>query len=392
MNKENTGTYKYPIALTQQFRFCGNPFRLDFYKGCDFGCKYCFANCRGGGIKHSFEYANFEIVENYFYKAFEENKETKNITIELLRHRVPLHIGGMSDPFQKREYDLKLNYRLIQLSNKYHYPLIFSTKTSSLPDDYFNVLNPELHAFQISILGYDDDFIRKYEDNTPTAKERINFVSKLRSMGFWCSVRLQPLIEVEQAKKLCEKINGIASYVTVEHLKIPVDNKNIRELFKDNFDKEKYYRPSSLRNYELKKEYKIQNIKELSKILTKTMIGCGDNDCHFMSQSRCCCGIDTIGGEFDNYLKYNLTFFSTSKDIYNEISNIYIPENNVSSCLNPDTRLIGIKDFKTYTDYYCNKKFWMLENQKSEEYFLSLNFSDLEKNKRKNKKEDANES
>ena len=64
-------TYKYPLALTQQFRFCGNPFRLDFYRGCDFGCKYCFANVRGGGMKHNFDYAPFEIVEKLFDKAFE---------------------------------------------------------------------------------------------------------------------------------------------------------------------------------------------------------------------------------------------------------------------------------------------------------------------------------
>ena len=43
--------YKYPMALTQQFKHCGNPFRIDTCKGCDFGCKYCFANNRGGGIK-----------------------------------------------------------------------------------------------------------------------------------------------------------------------------------------------------------------------------------------------------------------------------------------------------------------------------------------------------
>ncbi len=118
-------TYKYPLALTQQFRFCGNPFRLDFYRGCDFGCKYCFANVRGGGMKHNFDYAPFEIVEKLFDKAFETNKEFKDITIELLRHKVPLHIGGMSDPFQTREWALKLNYKMIELSNKYQYPLIF---------------------------------------------------------------------------------------------------------------------------------------------------------------------------------------------------------------------------------------------------------------------------
>ena len=49
--------YKYPIALTQQFRFCGNPFRVDLYKGCDFGCKYCFANSRNGGFRADFDEA-----------------------------------------------------------------------------------------------------------------------------------------------------------------------------------------------------------------------------------------------------------------------------------------------------------------------------------------------
>lgn len=383
MELKNKETYKYPMALTQQFRFCGNPFRLDFYKGCDFGCKYCFANARGGGLCHTLESAKFEIVENYFKKAFDSDKESKNITIELLRHKVPLHIGGMSDPFQTREWSMHLNYKMIELSNKYNYPLIFSTKTDFLPDEYYAILNPKLHAFQVSIMGYDDDFIKKYETNTSTAKERIAFVQKLRDKGFWCSVRLQPLVDMEQARKLCNAINGVASYVTIEHLKIPTDNKHIRSLFQDEFDKEKYYRPSSLRNYELKREYKEQNIKELMEILTDTKVGVGDNDCHYLSQSRCCCGVDTIGEEFNNYLKYNQTYFSTSKDIENEVNNIYTPKNSVSSCLNPDTRLKGISDFKTYTDYYCNKKCDMFCDGQVKDYFSQMNFDDLEKNNRK---------
>ena len=29
--------YKYPMGLIQQFRFCGNAFRIDLYQGCSFG-------------------------------------------------------------------------------------------------------------------------------------------------------------------------------------------------------------------------------------------------------------------------------------------------------------------------------------------------------------------
>ena len=36
--------YTSPLGITSQFYFCGNPFRLDVYKGCTVGCKYCFIN------------------------------------------------------------------------------------------------------------------------------------------------------------------------------------------------------------------------------------------------------------------------------------------------------------------------------------------------------------
>lgn len=363
-------TYKYPLALTQQFRFCGNPLRLDFYRGCDFGCKYCFANVRGGGMKHIYDYATFEIVKNLFHKAFDENKETKNITIELLRHKTPLHIGGMSDPFQSREFKLKLNYEMIKLSNKYNYPLMFSTKTAFLPDEYFEILNPELHAFQISLFGYDEDFIRKYETNTPSPQERIKFIKKLKEKGFWVGVRLQPLIDIEQAIKLCKNIDGIVDYITVEHLKIPSDNQAVKKLFEP-IDKDKYYRPSSMRNLELRKEYKVENINKIKKILKNTKIGCGDNDIHYLSESNCCCGIDTINENFNNYLKYNLTYFTTANP--ESLDGIYYPKGSVSSCLNPDTRIKGKKYFNEYTNIYCNKKNnFMCDGCHLKEYFNNL--------------------
>lgn len=383
--------YTSPLMITQQFRFCGNPFRLDFYKGCDFGCKYCFANSRGGNVKHDFDHADFSIVERFFKRAFENNEPTKNINVELLRHKVPLHVGGMSDPFQTREWEMKLNYKMIELSNKYEYPMIFSTKTAHLPDEYFNILNPKLHAFQISIMGYDDEFIRKYETHTPTVKERIEFIKKLRSKGFWVSVRLQPLVDLEQALKVCKEIDGVANYITIEHLKIPTDNKNVRKLFEP-IDMTKYYRPSSLRNFELRKEEKIKNIEAIKEVVKNSIIGVGDNDLHYMSQSRCCCGIDTIGEAFDNYLKYNLTYFSTSKDEnVEDFNNLYTPNCNISSIFNSDSVLFTpdgtkVTDFKTYTDCYCNAKCNFFEDGCVKTHFENMDFSEYTKNYSKNRK------
>ena len=137
--------YKYHecMQLTSQFKFCPNAFRIDLYRGCDFGCKYCFANMEafhetGTGLS-LWRSADIDEVRKRFELALETDKESKSVVIELLRHRVPLHCGGMSDPFQSREWEQHLTKQLIEISNKYDYPISFSTKTSHLPQDYLDI-------------------------------------------------------------------------------------------------------------------------------------------------------------------------------------------------------------------------------------------------------------
>ena len=187
---------KYRILTAgNQFKFCGNPFRIDTYRNCDFGCKYCFANARQG----KFGETNKQLksldtmwLRKQFEKAFDEDKEYKDITIELLKHRVPLHMGGLADMFQSREWKEHVTYDTIKICNEYNYPIMFSTKVASLPQEYWDILDPKLHAFQISLFSNDDKYIRKYETNTPSATERIAFMKELHEKGFWVGLRIQP--------------------------------------------------------------------------------------------------------------------------------------------------------------------------------------------------------
>ena len=354
------GTYSSPLECTGQLKFCGNPLRVDMYKGCTFGCNYCFANSRllqgNFGADSKFDWANIETIENYFKKAYED-KDSKNMEVEMIRNKVPLHCGGMSDPFQPREFQLHLTYKLIELSNKYQHPIMFSTKSADLPEEYFEILDPKLHAFQVSICGWDDDFIRKYETQTPTAKERVAFLKKLKDRGFWTALRIQPLIELEQAKKItkacCEE--NCVSYITVEHLKIPMDNPLIMGLFKDVYSIDKFTIPTNSkaggRGTSFKSSVKIDNYKAICDIANSygIKVGAGDNDIHFLSQSRCCCGIDTIpGGNFNNWVKYNLTYFLTSKEEDKEkFEDIWTPNNpySIPFARKGKSELVPYKDF-----------------------------------------------
>jgi DNA repair photolyase len=105
--------------------------------------------------------------------AFDKNKPPKSVNGELIRHKVPFHLGGMADPFQTDEWTIHNTYKLIELTNKYHYPMMISTKVAHLPEEYWKILNPEIHAFQISLFTANQEVIDKFEGNTPSVEERL---------------------------------------------------------------------------------------------------------------------------------------------------------------------------------------------------------------------------
>lgn len=346
------------FQLGNQFKQCGNAFRVDTYTGCNFGCKYCFANTRGGGFAKNATYdvTPLDYLQKFFTKAFESEREYKDIDIEILKRKVPMHVGGLSDPFQDREWENKITYGLIELTNKYDYPAMFSTKQAHLPQEYWDILDPLRHAFQISLFSANEDFTRRYERKTPSPQERISFMKELHEKGFWVGLRIQPLVDIEEAIELVKQTNGIVDYITVEHLKIPRDCMPVRELFKEQLDTGMYIANRYSRHYEMPTDLKLENVNRLKEVAQEP-IGCGDNDLHQYSESRCCCGIDTVGEKFDNWIKYNLTYFLTGEVTQEEKDSLWTPCNNCKKCLNGDAVVKDMYHLKDYVDAY-EKKFY----------------------------------
>ena len=381
-------SYTNPIKLTQQFRFCGNPLSCDLYKNCSFQCNYCFAKTHIVNIENKkIELADIKIIERLFKKAFETNEPTKDVVVELLRHKTPIHCGGMSDPFQPIEFKLHQTYKLIELSNKYDVPICFSTKQCYLPEEYYKILNPELHAFQISLISDDAEWLKKYEPNVASPQQRLAFMQTLKQKGFWVAMRVQPLIDVDHALNVMLKAQEIVDYIVIEHLKIAINDKHQHELFKEQLNQ--YCVNGNSRYFEKPYLLKLKDILYLQSKVKKCKIGVGDNDLHHLSQSRCCCGIDTIGGKFDNYLKYNLTYFTTGNITEQEANSLYVPECSCAGCFMSDQQIKGVDNFKDFVDKYCAKNINLIPNgnnlkNKYINYFLnSENIRKFQKNESK---------
>lgn len=344
--------YASCIGLSSQFVMCGNSFRYDSYRNCSHGCSYCFANNRFSEVPLNFGITDIEKLKRLFDAAINRG-ESNTITKELLQHHVPIHAGSMADPYSKEEFEFGVTLDFIKLTNEYNYPVNFSTKHAGLPQEYWDVLDPAIHTFSISIMGYSDEYIRKFESNTPTAKERIAFVKELHDRGFWVSIRIQPIVDMEEVMELIKHSEAYVNYYTVEHIKLPANNlKALAYLCSCyNFDHHVVKRG---REWEFVGGEKIKNIKRIQDA-TDVPVGVGDNDLHTMSESLNCCGIDTMPPAFSNWLKYNSMYIKMTGD-RSQWSPESNPNNIFTTSCRRDLRYVREYVDRNYRETYGDDK------------------------------------
>lgn len=107
--------YKYFLSLSSQFPFCGIPLRLDSFSRCQFACRYCFASARGGaGGESRIQTADPKRLARRLARL-EISRQPQSALDELLLARIPIHFGGMSDPFMPAELDRRITFDLLQV-------------------------------------------------------------------------------------------------------------------------------------------------------------------------------------------------------------------------------------------------------------------------------------
>lgn len=338
------GAYKEVLALTQQFSICGNPFRMDSWKGCHHNCIYCFSNHRKGQRYSGFYPADVGVLRRNLDRAFELDHKRIGLTVEMLRHRVPLHFGGMSDPGQKAAVDVSM--QMLDMLHEYEYPVQICTKGVSLDPDR---LHPDHVVFQVSLSTVDEKLAAMLEPGAPTPAERVEYIKRLGAAGFWVAARIQPLVDVEEAMRVIDEVGGFVDFVGMEHLGIPRD-------FKDQRDKLLCYLGRDLQEmrshrvyWEFQPQERLDNIEQLL-LHSPVPVGVGDNDLQWLSDTDNCCGLDLLGSAFDGWMRYNRMYIENTGD-----TEVWSPKSSVRDILNSKQRVDGLRTVKDYVDYWLER-------------------------------------
>ena len=347
-----------PLSLTSQFSFCGLPLRLDSYAGCAFQCSFCFARFRGGNtFGDNVRPAGRAALNQIFDRAFQQKDRRVGVIGQFLRRRVPLHFGGMSDPFQPAEVRFRVTESFLSTLAKYQYPTVLSTRsTLAAAEPYITLLKCiKPLVVQFSFCSTRDQVAARFERFSPSPSELLRTMSTLAQNGITTTCRWQPYIPgfSETAEEFASRVaTAGCRHVALEHLKVPVERSHpLWEKLTEAAGRDYYsdYKsqnaPRDGREYVLPLRVKVPAILEASKAVRaqRMTFGAADNEVQYLSDTDCCCsGVDQFPG-FENWFKHQIGYAIRKclgkRITYDSISREWLPVGSVDRFLNSRSRL-----------------------------------------------------
>lgn len=200
------------IACGSQVVLCEYPIRFDTYTGCSHGCKYCFARTK----------VDLEKITAHNCVGQLESFIAGNRTscTEWCDWPIPVHWGGLSDPFQPMEAKGGVSLKCLELLAATKYPVIISTKGRLITEEpYLSILRKCNAVVQVSMVCSSYD---KMEPGAPTFEERLRMVARLAGNCRRVIVRAQPYITSVKEEFLANipRMAEAGAYgVTVEGMK-----------------------------------------------------------------------------------------------------------------------------------------------------------------------------
>jgi DNA repair photolyase len=181
LNRESSG--RMPFAWT-----------LNPYRGCEFGCKYCYA-------RYTHEFMEHRDGLDFERKIYAKANAPERLRAELAAARdkgLAIALGTATDPYQPAEKQFKVTRRMLEVFARFE-GLDFSITTKSvliLRD--LDLLAPiaQRHRFSVhmTVTTTDEKLARQLEPLAPPPAKRLEAIQSLTRAGVRVGVNLMPVL------------------------------------------------------------------------------------------------------------------------------------------------------------------------------------------------------
>ena len=245
---------------------CALPLTFDQFSRCSFGCLYCFAAmeraenfaCSEAFKTGEVSSVNVDRVKKLFLGEIKKGAGAA-LYETLIKKRIPLHWGGLSDPADEYERTTGVGLELLRFFREIDYPvfLCFKGNTFHTEPAYDAVFRGATNfAHQFSIVSLDEAKCKKIERGAPSPFERLRCMEiSHKEWGLPVYLRLRPYViglSDDTADELIQKSAAAgAQAVSVEFFCM---NANVGEYMKSRYkimsetlgyDIEEFYRTNS---------------------------------------------------------------------------------------------------------------------------------------------------
>ena len=163
---------------------------LNIYRGCEHGCRYCFA-LYTHKYMNSGDFFNEVYVKTNIVEQVEKQLASKNWKREVV------NIGGVTDSYQPAEAHYRFMPEVLKLLIKYKTPAIISTKSDLILRDY-DLIDELSRITYVNIAATitttDDTLRKKLEPNGAPSNIRLEMLKTFRKTNASTGLHVMPII------------------------------------------------------------------------------------------------------------------------------------------------------------------------------------------------------
>lgn len=238
----------------------GFPYKLDLniYRGCENGCKYCFAIYSHKYMKQNSNQEEFHLQnqssnqfpnqfpnqflnlspnlpsnpssDGYYDHIYVKTNVAEQLDKELSRpgkKKTVINIGGVCDSYQRAEEEFQIMPEILKVMFKHKNPIIISTKSDLILRDFDLIDELSKHVFvniAATITTVDEKLREKIEPGAVSTKRRFDLLEKFGKTDATIGVHTMPVLpfltdSAENLSAIFSKTKEIgAEYIIVQTL------------------------------------------------------------------------------------------------------------------------------------------------------------------------------
>jgi len=174
-------------------------FSLNPYRGCSFGCAYC--------------YAAFFVPDEGQRDSWGQWVEARTRSVDVLRSKdlngKRLYMSSVTDPYQPVEAKLELTRAVVEELLRQRARLVVQTRSPLVPRDIDLFRQFEHVRVNVSITTDDDAVRRQFEPTCSSIERRLEAIEALKAAGLRVAVCVCPMLPMNDPEAFGRRLDRI---------------------------------------------------------------------------------------------------------------------------------------------------------------------------------------